>query len=95
MSTQNASFKIRNRSVEIKWISQYCDHILDNYINKNRDHDLRFLDISRLLKTCKIFKQDSGRTWFAYNEINGVKYRVVFVLTPKFAIIKTCYRYGY
>jgi len=53
MSTQNASFKIRNRSVEIKWISQYCDHILDNYLNKNNDHDLKFQQIANLLKTCK------------------------------------------
>ncbi len=95
MSIQNASFKVRNRTVEIKWISQYCDHILDNYNNKNKDHDLKFQQIANLLKNCKIFKLDTGRTWFAYNEINGIKYRVIFILLPKFAIIKSCYRYGY
>ena len=95
MSTENAKFKVRNRTVEIKWISQYCDHILDNYINKNKDHDLTFSQISKLLKTCSIFEQFKGRIWYAYNMINGVKYRIVIILTPKFAIIKTCYRYGY
>jgi len=95
MSTQNATFKVRNRTVEIKWISQYCDHILDNYISKNKDHDLKFQQISKLLQTCTIFEQNKGRTWYGYNMINGKKYRVVFILNPKFAIIKTCYRHGY
>jgi hypothetical protein len=95
MSTENAKFKIRNRTVEIKWVSEYCDHILDNYINKPHDHDLTFLQISKLLKTCKEFEQKSQRTWFGFNEINGVKYKVIFILTPKFAVIKSCYRHGY
>ncbi len=71
MSTENAKFMVRNRKVEIKWVSQDCDHILSNYINKNKDHDLSFLEISKLLKTCKIFKPYSARTWYGYNEING------------------------
>ncbi len=95
MSTENAKIKIRNRTVEIKWVSEYCDHILDNYINKPTDHDLTFLEISKLLKTCQLYEQKSGRTWLGYNVINGVKYKVVFILTPKFAVIKSCYRYGY
>jgi hypothetical protein len=95
MSVENAKIKVRNRNVEIKWVSEFCDHILDNYVLKNKEHDLKFLQISKLLKTCKIFKQYDGRTWYAYNTINGVKYRVIFILTPKFAVIKTCYRYGY
>jgi hypothetical protein len=95
MSTDNAKFKVRNRTVEIKWVSQDCDHILSNYIHRNKDHDLKFLQISKLLKTCTIFEHYYGRTWYAYNVINDIKYRVVFILTPKFAVIKTCYRYGY
>ncbi len=95
MSTENAKIKVRNRTVEIKWVAQFCDHILDNHIHRNRDHDLRFLQISKLLKTCKEFRLFKGRTWYAHNEINDVKYRVIFILTPKFAVIKTCYRYGY
>jgi len=95
MSTENVTFKVRNRTVEIKWISQFCDHILDNHINKNKDHDLRFQQISKLLQTCNFFEQKSGRIWFGYNELNGIKYRVIFILTPKFAVVKTCYRYGY
>jgi hypothetical protein len=95
MSTENSKIKVRNRTVEIKWISQFCDHILDNHIHKNKDHDLRFSQISKLLKTCAIFEQHYGRTWYGHNVINGTKYRVIFVLTPKFAVIKTCYRYGY
>jgi len=42
MSGQNPLFKLRNRTIEIKWIAQYCEHILDNYINRNKDHDLKF-----------------------------------------------------
>ena len=95
MSTENAKFIVRNRTVEIKWVSQYCDHILDNYINKNKDHDLKFLQIAKLLKTCTIFEHDQGRIWHGKNAINGKKYKIVFILTPKFAVIKTCYHYGY
>ena len=95
MSVENAKLKIRNRTVEIKWISEYCDHILSIYVNKNKDHDLKFLQISKLLKNCNVFVHHDGRTWFAHNMINGVKYRVIFILTPKFAVIKSCYRYGY
>ena len=95
MSTENAKIKVRNRVAEIKWISQDCDHILNNYIHKNRDHDLTFQQISTLLKTCKIFKPERGKTWHAYNELNGKKYRVIFLLITNFAIVKTCYRYGY
>ncbi len=95
MSTENVKFKVRNRTVEIKWVSQDCDHILDNFLNKSKTHDLRFLQIARLIKTCTVFEHHQGRTWFAYNMFNSIKYRVVFILTPKFAVIKTCYRYGY
>jgi hypothetical protein len=95
MSTENAKIKVRNRTIEIKWVSQYCDHILNSYITKNKDHDLTFLQISQLLKTCERFELHSGRTWFGYNEINNIKYKVIFILTPKFAVIKTCYRHGY
>ncbi len=95
MSTENVIIKVRNRSVEIKWVSQYCDHILDNFLNKNKNHDLKFLQIAKLLKTCAIYEHYKGRTWFAHNELNGIKYRVVFILSPKFAVVKTCYRYGY
>ena len=95
MSTEHASFKIRNRTVEIKWVSQYCDHILDHHLKKSKEHDLKFLQIAKLLKTCMIFEQNRGRIWYGYNEINGIKYKVVFILTHKFAIIKTCYRHAY
>ena len=95
MSTGNAKIKVRNRTVEIKWVSQYCDHVLDNFIHKHKDHDLKFSEISQLLKTCKHFEKHSDRTWFAFNGINGIKYKVVFILTTKFAIVKTCYRHGY
>ena len=95
MSTENAKIKIRNRTVEIKWVSQYCDHILDNFLNKSKSHDLKFSQIAKLLKTCTIFKPGKGRTWFAHDELNGIKYRVVFILIAKFVVIITCYRHGY
>ena len=63
MSTENAKLIVRNRTVEIKWVSHYCDHILENFININKDHDLKFLQIARLLQTCSIIKQDKGRIW--------------------------------
>jgi len=95
MSTENAKFIVRNRTVEIKWVSQYCDHIMDNFINKNKNHDLKFQQISKLLKTCKRFDPIGGRVWCGYNEINGKKYKVVFILSNKFAVVQSCYRYGY
>ncbi len=95
MSVENAKIKVRNRMVEIKWVSEFCDHILENYVNKSKDHDLKFLQISRLLKTCSVFVHHDGRTWYGHSSLNGIKYRVVFILTPKFAVVKTCYRYGY
>ncbi len=84
MSTENAKIKIRNRTVEIKWISEYCDHILSSYIHRNSDHDLTFLQISQLVKKCDNFTCYKGRTWYAHNILNGTKYRVVFILTTKF-----------
>jgi hypothetical protein len=95
MSNENAKFRLSNRTVEIKWVSQYCDHILDNYINKNKDHDLKFIQISKLLRTCKYFKQNKSKTWYAHNTCNEIKYRVVFKIVSNFTIIQTCYRYGY
>ena len=68
---------------------------MDNYINKKKDHDLKFLKIAKLLKTCIIFEQFKGSTWYAYNKIIGVKYRVGLTITPKFAIVKPCYGCGY
>ncbi len=95
MSDQNATLKVRNRKVEIKWVSQYCDHILSNFIQYNKEHDLTFQQIANLLKTCRILQHNGGRIWFAFNEINGVKYKVVFILSGKFAVVVTCYRHGY
>jgi len=95
MSTENAKFKLRNRTIEIKWVAMYCDHILDNYMNRNSDHDLKFLQISKLLRTCKQFEQHSSKIWHAHNMHEGIKYRVVFILISNFAVIQTCYRYGY
>ena len=95
MSTENAKIKVRNRTVEIKWVSEFCDHILDNYINKPQTHDLTFLQILKFMKIFKLFQQKSDRTWYGYNTINDKNYMVVFILTPKFAVIKTCYCYGY
>jgi len=54
MSTENAKIKVGNRTVEIKWVSEFCEHIIDNYINKAKDHDLTFLQISKLLKTWQL-----------------------------------------
>ena len=95
MSTENAKFKLRNRTIEIKWVAQYCDHIMDKFINYNSDHDLKFQEITQLLKTCIKFEHYNGRIWYGYNMINEKKYRVVFILSSKFGVIKTCYRYGY
>jgi hypothetical protein len=95
MSTENAKIKVRNRTVEIKWVSEFCDHIMSNYITRNKDHDLTFLQISKLMKNCDKFEQHRGRTWFAFSVINNVKYKVIFILTAKFAVVKTCYRHGY
>ncbi len=93
MSTSNAKLKIRNRSVEIKWTSEYADHIMDNYINKNSSHGLTFSEISRLLRKSK-FVQMKGNRYEAYGIANGKKYLVVIMLIPNFAVVKTCYRYG-
>jgi len=95
MATESAKFKLRNRTIEIKWFAQYCDHIMDNFINKNTDHDLKFMQISKLLRTCTKFEKITNRKWFAYNTLNGTKYRIVFILDSKFAIVTTCHRYGY
>jgi hypothetical protein len=68
---------------------------MDRYIHENANHDLKFQQIATLLKKCKSFQNFDGRTWYGHGLLNGKKYRVVFILTAKFAVIKTCYRYGY
>jgi hypothetical protein len=94
MATENAKFRVRNRTVEIKWVSLFCDHVMDNFIHKNKDHDLRFTQIAALLRTCEDFEPVSGRVWCDYNELNGRGYKIIFILSTKFAVVKTCYRYG-
>ena len=94
MSTKHAKIKVRNRTVELKWITQYCDHIMSNYINDYTQHDLTFQEISNMLRSAYIGHL-RGAIWEAKGVAKGHKYLVILQLTPKFAIVKTCYRYGW
>lgn len=94
MGTENASIKIRNRKVELKLTFEYADHIMHNFMHFNPPHDVCFLDIQRIAKTA-IFQKEHGRIWSGAALFKGKKYRVVIILTAKFAVIKTCYYYQY
>jgi hypothetical protein len=94
MSTSNALLKIRNRTVEIKWTTQYADHIMSNFINDNATHNLSFLQISKMVKTANIIKFKNNN-YRAYGMFEGVKYLAIIQIVTSFAIIKTCYKYGW
>jgi hypothetical protein len=92
VGTENASIKIRNRKVELKLTFEYADHIIHNFMYYNPPHDVCFLDIQRIAKTA-VYQKEHGRIWSGAAHFNGKKYRVIIILTAKFAIVKTCYYY--
>lgn len=92
MGTENASIKIRNRKVELKLTFEYADHIMHNFMYYNPPHDVCFLDIQRIAKTA-VYQKEHGRIWGGAAHFNGKKYRVIIILTAKFAIVKTCHYY--
>ena len=94
MSTDNVKIEVRNRSVEVKWVAQYCDHYMTNYIHEHANHDLSFQEISDMLRRAT-FKPHKGNIYHCFGITDGRKYLVVIILTSKFAVIKTCYRYGW
>ncbi len=93
MSVENAKIKIRNRTVEIKWVTQYCDHIMDHYINEHKTHHLSFQQISNIVRK-SVFDAYKGRTYVAETIFNNNKYRIFAILAPKYIVIKTCFRYA-
>lgn len=95
MSTENARIRLRKRRREIKWITQYAQHIMDNYINKKPGHDVGFAEISQMLKAKGLEIEHAGkRTYKIFGSIKARRYLAVVILTPKFVVIKTCYRHG-
>lgn len=94
MGTENASIKIRNRKVELKLTFEYADHIMHNFIHFNPPHDVNFLDIQRIVKSA-VFQNKKGRIWIGAALFKGKKYRVIIILTTKFAVVKTCYYLKY
>lgn len=94
MGTENASIKIRNRKVELKLTFEYADHIMHNFMHFNPPHDVNFLDIQRIAKAA-VFQNKKGRIWSGAALFKGKNYRLVIILTTKFAVVKTCYYYTY
>ena len=80
MSTENAKIKVRNRKVEIKWIAQYCDHIMSNYINDRTQHDLTFQEISNMVRKAQIV-HEYGYIWHAKGIAKGRKYLAILQVT--------------
>lgn len=94
MGTENASIKIRNRKVELKLTFEYADHIMHNFMHFNPPHDVNFLDIQRIAKSA-VFQNKKDRIWNGAALFKGKKYRVIIILTTKFAVVKTCYYLKY
>jgi hypothetical protein len=96
MSTDNARIVVRNRQVELKLTFQYADHILQNFMNHNPPHDVAFLETQKIAKKC-VYKHQYKRIWMGEALYKNKMYRVIIILAPKFAVIKTCYycKYAY
>lgn len=96
MSTENAKIRIQNRIVELKLTFEYADHILQNFINYNPPHDVAFLETQRIAKKC-VYKHQYKQIWLGETVYKNKMYRVIIILTSKFAIVKTCYyfKHGY
>lgn len=90
MGTENASIKIRNRKVELKLTFEYADHIMHSYIHRNPPHDLTFLDIQKIARRAE-FKLKHHRIWLGKVVFREKMYIIVIILTPKFAVVKSCY----
>lgn len=90
MSTENAIITVRKRRVEIKLTFEFANHMMDNYIRFNPPHDLDFLQIQKLIRHCK-WEHVRDRTYRGTAEKDYKNYIMFVILTPKFAVLKTCY----
>lgn len=90
LSTNNATIRIQNRKVELKLTFEYADHIMHSYIHRNPPHDLEFLNIQRIARQAKYEKQYK-RIWLGKVVFREKLYLIVIILTPKFAVVKSCY----
>lgn len=90
MGTENAIIKIRNRKVELKLTFEYADHIMHSYIHRNPPHDLAFLDIQRIARRAE-FELKHHRIWLGKVVFREKMYIIIIILTPKFAVVKSCY----
>ena len=90
-SIENVKLKVRNRLVELKLTFEFANHIMDNYIRYHSTHDLDFLQIQKLSRNC-IWEHVKGRTYRGAGSFKDSRYLLVVILTPKFAVLKTCYK---
>ncbi len=88
---ENAKIRIRGRIIELKLTFIYAHHIMDHYINEHSIHDLTFLEIQKQLKHCK-WEKEKGNNYKASFEYNQKLYFAFVILTPNFAVLKTCFK---
>ena len=75
----------------MKWTGQFATHVLENYLKNDKLHDLTHIEIQKVLKVSK-YEPLGKRVYIADGKFNNQKYLTIFVLTNKYAVIKTCYR---
>lgn len=93
MATENARVETDGKKLEIKWTTQHADHVLDNYIHRNKTHNLTFQQISNLARRVA-FTRTKNRNFAGEGVYNGKKYPIFAIVTPTNLIIRTCYSYA-
>ncbi len=91
----NGSVKYRNRKFDITWTGEIAEHVADHFINQNNTHPYLHLEIQKMLQKSKAFNAKRSTVIAKCTAADGRKTYVIFVIKGKFAIIKTCYLYGW
>lgn len=88
---ENVKLAVRNRLVELKLTCEFANHIMDNFIHYHDTHDLDFLQIQKLSRHC-VWEHLKGRTYRGAGSFKGSRYLIIVISTPKFAVLKTCFK---
>jgi hypothetical protein len=91
----NGNITIRGRKLSIFWTGEMAEHLALRHQEDPSAHPYLHLAAQQMLQKCKGFEK-AGKSYLAKcNDKKGVKTYVIFFVSGKFAVIKTCYKYGW
>jgi hypothetical protein len=91
----NGYIIVRRRKVAIEWTGDNATHVLENYLKKDKIHDLNHLQIQKALQKALILKLKKGKsTYLGFADMPAYRCVILFVLSSKKATILTAYKTG-